>query len=554
MNGVSVESARMAEQERIDAGKTIDDRRAMGQFATPAALAGEIAEATLPLLGNANGIDLLEPSAGTGAFISAFFSLAGSKVARATAIELDPAFFEAGKRLWSGFPCDYVNADFTQAAPDRAYGLVVANPPYVRHHGIEKETKMRLQSQVRRETGLCISGLAGLYCHFLLLSRKWMAPGGLGVWLVPAEWMSVNYGSAIRTFLSEKVQLLRVHRFAADDVRFSDALVSSCVVWFRNAPPSGEASFTEGPDLLRPARSLRFPPSVLRSSAKWPPRESQPADGTGRPKLRDFFVIRRGIATGDNAFFVLPEATAAEKGIPGRFLKPILPSPRHLKTDWIQADRSGFPSNAERLFLLDCTGRDPDMIPEAVRSYLESGRLTTGAKKLCASRDPWFAQEQRLPAPILCSYMGRGSGGGAPVRFILNESDAIAANSYLMLYPKELLRRHLTVHPDDRAAVWNLLREIPPDEFRRAGRCYGGGLQKMEPRELGDLDCSRLRDWLSSVSGSRFAEEETGQLLFAMEPPAEYDAGKARRRVGSAKKPASASTRRDSCKERKGQS
>ena len=529
----------MAEQERIDAGKTIDDRRAMGQFATPIALAAEIAKATLPLLEDEERIDLLEPSAGTGAFLSAFFSLAGCKVSRATAIELDPEFFEAGKRLWAGFPCDYVNGDFTKTAPDRLYRLVVANPPYVRHHGIGKDAKKRLQSQVRRETGLVISGLAGLYCHFILLSLKWMAPGGLGVWLVPAEWMSVNYGSAIRTYLSEKVQLLRVHLFAADDVRFSEALVSSCVVWFRNGPPADEAAFTEGADLLRPTRTVRFPASTLRSSAKWPPRESQTADGNGRPKLRDFFAIRRGIATGDNAFFVLPEATAAEKGIPDQFLKPILPSPRHLKTDRIQADSSGFPSNAERLFLLDCTGRDPDMIPEAVRVYLESGRLTTGTKKLCASRDPWFAQEQRLPAPILCSYMGRGSGGGSPVRFILNESGAIAANSYLMLYPKGLLRRHLTVHPEDRVTVWNLLREIPPDEFRRAGRCYGGGLQKMEPRELGDLDCTRLQDWLSSVSGSRFVEEEPRQLLLAMEPSAEYGTGKARKRAGLAKNPAS---------------
>ena len=143
---------------------------------------------------------------------------------------------------------------------------------------------------------------------------------------------------------------------------------------------------------------------------------------------------------------------------------------------------------------------------------------TTGKKKLCASRPVWYNQEQRLPAPILCSYMGRGDGTGAPVRFILNESAAIAANSFLMLYPKGLLRRHLSSRPQDAAAVWERLRAIPPEEFRRAGRCYGGGLQKMEPRELGDLDCTALRDWLAEVGGNLYSEDDTGQMLLAMEP------------------------------------
>ena len=71
--------------------------------------------------------------------------------------------------------------------------------------------------------------------------------------------------------------------------------------------------------------------------------------------------------------------------------------------------------------------------------------------------------------------------------------------------------------------LWRCLLAIPPEEFRRAGRCYGGGLQKMEPRELGDLACPALSDWLSGHSGVPYREEDSGQLLFAMEAEAEYD-------------------------------
>lgn len=494
----------------------------MGQFATPPGLAREIARATVPFLEGDGPLDMLEPSAGTGSFLSAFLGDPECRVRCATAIELDPEFFAAGRRLWAGRPCDYRRADFTWETPDRGYDLVVANPPYVRHHGIGAKDKRRLQAAVRSETGLALSGLASLYCHFLLLSRKWMKPGAVGVWLIPAEWMSVNYGSALRTFLAGQVRLLRVHRFAADDVRFADALVSSCVVWFRNAPPAENALFTEDGDLLRPAASREISTAALRDAPKWPPApQTEAADDTPVPRLRDFFTIRRGIATGDNGFFILDERDAAARGIPRDFLKPILPSPRHLPTDWVRTDADGIPVNARRLFLLDCTGRPQDSLPDSVRAYLATGTETAAKKKLCAARAHWHDQEQRAPAPILCSYMGRGDGSGAPVRFILNESRAIATNSYLMLYPTGALARRLREFPQDTEAVWKCLHAIPAGEFRRAGRCYGGGLQKMEPKELGDLDATALRDWLADNAAYRYPETETGQLLFAMEPPPE---------------------------------
>ena len=521
MNVAGAEKTRQEEQTRIDAAKTIEARRSLGQFATPPDLARDIARETVHFLEKVESVEMLEPSAGTGAFLSAFFAEPSCRVSNILAVEFDSAFHEAQKRIWSGFPVESLMADFTLLQPDRAVDLVVANPPYVRHHDIDAIDKKRLQTAVLAETGLRLSGLAGLYCHFLLLSAKWMRPGGIGVWLIPTEWMSVNYGSAIRTFLSERVRLLRVHRFASEDVRFSDALVSSCVVWFSKAPPAETVLFTSGTDMSHPDHAKDIPIASLRQAGKWPPITS--SESSSVPRLRDFFTIRRGIATGDNPFFIVSEEKAREKNLPSAFLKPILPSPRHLKTDLVQSDADGVPTNACRQFLLDCTGRNKNDLPESARAYLAEGEQTVATKKLCAGRTRWYDQEQRAPSPILCSYMGRGDGIGAPVRFILNESNAIATNSFLMLYPKGALRRVFNESAENRKAAWRCLLAIPPEEFRRAGRCYGGGLQKMEPRELGDLACPALSDWLSGHSGVPYREEDSGQLLFAMEAEAEYD-------------------------------
>jgi len=93
---------------------------------------------------------------------------------------------EQGLRITEG--------DFTrQPLPDRRYNLVLANPPYVRHHHLSGEDKDRLKAKLLQSLRLEMSGLAGLYCYFMLLCHDWMEEQGLAIWLIPSEFMDVNY-------------------------------------------------------------------------------------------------------------------------------------------------------------------------------------------------------------------------------------------------------------------------------------------------------------------------------------------------------------------------
>jgi len=501
----------MALQSKIDAGKSVDSRRRMGQFATPSSLAAAIVRETLKYLSGKKRFNVLEPSMGTGAFLSALFSEAGGRVGRVCGCELDDDFHRAALSVWETGNVEIMHGDFLAIPPSDVFDLVVANPPYVRHHLLTQGRKRNLQTQVHDQLGIGISGLAGLYCYFLLLSLRWMKKGAVAAWLIPSEWMSVNYGKAIRGFLTQNVTLMRIHKFDADDVRFDDALVSSCVVWFRNCPSGSEpVVLTYGPDISRPRSTRKYAVSELASCDKWPPADVRPK--ADEPKLSDLFDIRRGIATGDNKFFVMTEAEAASKGIPSKFLKPILPSPRNLKVERVESDSNGVPANVERRFLLDCTGWDMAALPREVRTYLETGLTTTSKKNLCASRTVWYYQEQRRPSPVLCSYMGRSCRRGtSPVRFILNESHAIATNSFLMLYPKGELESLLASDPGKRFDLWKLLLKIPAENIVGEGRSYGGGLQKIEPRELGRVRCHKVFEWLAhSAKDAHIDDNATG--------------------------------------------
>ncbi|MFP4173665.1 MAG: SAM-dependent DNA methyltransferase, partial [Candidatus Hydrogenedentota bacterium] len=183
--------------------------------------------------------------------------------------------------------------------------------------------------------------------------------------------------------------------------------------------------------------------------------------------------------------------------------RPILPSPRYLPDDEIKADEKGNPILERRLFLLDPPWAEEEISERCPKlwAYLQEGKAQgVSGSYLCRHRRPWYAQENRPPAPFLCTYLGRSDKkNGRPFRFILNESQATAANVYLMLYPKSPVERAMQDTPELKRQIWGVLNEICPKAMIGEGRVYGGGLHKLEPRELGTVSAGFIMDLLPNA-------------------------------------------------------
>ncbi|MGH8503155.1 MAG: Eco57I restriction-modification methylase domain-containing protein [Gammaproteobacteria bacterium] len=498
----TIEKQRLALQAMLDRQKTAAERNRLGQFATPTALAQDMLKHAFTLFPPGEKVHFLDPAIGTGAFYSALRSVFPDKqIADAMGFEIDPHYGETAARLWKSFGLTLSFSDFTHASPSPRFNLVICNPPYVRHHYLLNGDKSRLQRLTLQASGMRVSGLAGLYCHFLGLSNAWMTKDGIAGWLIPSEFMDVNYGQAIKHYLIHRVTLLRIHRFDPNEVQFADALVSSAIVWFRNVPPPPDhaVTFSFGGTLLEPKLSRSVLANVLADEPKWTRFPAADIRSRGRiPTLSDFFRINRGVATGDNSYFILTETDIKARGLPITLFQPVLPSPRYVPEDEIKADNDGNPDLERRLFLLDTRLNEAEIKTRypTLWTYLEQGKLRgLHERYLCRHRSPWYAQENRLPAPIVCTYLGRSDTKRVrPFRFILNGSRATVANVYLAMYPTPLLVCALARDPALIRRIWRILNALTPDQLLGEGRVYGGGLHKLEPRELANVDASAIAE------------------------------------------------------------
>jgi hypothetical protein len=67
-----------------------------------------------------------------------------------------------------------------------------------------------------------------------------------------------------------------------------------------------------------------------------------------------------------------------------------------------------------------------------------------------------------------------------------------------MLYPRGPLRAALQAHPELEADVFHALQRITPAQLLSEGRIYGGGLHKVEPKELAKIPAAAVLETINT--------------------------------------------------------
>ena len=470
-------------------------RNRLGQYPTPPELAFEIVKYLKKIIPkNFPKIRFGDPSLGTGTFFYALQqTFDDNRIKDSIGVEMDSEIAVSTDKRLSEFGLQVINDDFFNLKNLPKRNLIISNPPYIRHHYLDAKKKLELRGLINKQLGINVSGYSSLNVYFILQSHMWMEENAYSVWLVPSEFMEVNYGLALRKYLIERVSPIVVHRFDSLDVQFEGVMVTSAVIILKNKKPKNnhKITFSYGGSLINPKKSEQIPISELSEMSKWPKDFGQiTLKEKSQYTLSDLFEIKRGIATGANDFFIITIEKASALKLPKKYLKPILPNAKKLLIDVIHKFHDGYPDTEPKLCVIDCDLPEFDVKKKYPKlwDYLLSGiKLNINERTLTKSRKPWYKQEVRKPSPYLCTYMGRNDGEKKPVRFILNYSDAIATNSYLLLYPKEKLAKLIENKPQLKLDIFYILKDISSETLLNSGRLYGKGLFKIEPNELKSL-------------------------------------------------------------------
>ncbi len=456
--------------------------RDKGQFWTPS----WVAEAMVAYVSENTDL-VFDPATGRGAFYEAVLKLNKPKVSF-YGTDIDDEVLS--DEIYNQKNCFIEKRDFIKNPPQRKFKSIVANPPYIRHHRIDKETKILLKQLSANITGLAIDGRAGYHIYFLIQALNFLEQDGKLAFIMPADTCEGKFAKNLWKWISEKFCIEGVITFDERATPFPNVDTNALVFLIKNSKPSKtlhwvKANQAYSNDLFNfiysKFKKEKFETlEIINRQLK-----EGIATGLSRPEqnhngfkfhLNDFANVMRGIATGSNEFFFLTAQQVKELGIPKEFLKRAVGRTKDATESVLTLkDVEELEKKNRPTFLLSINGHDK--FPKAISNYLKVGEeMGLPSRALIQQRKPWYKMEKRQIPPLLFAYLGRRN-----TRFIKNEAGVLPLTGFLCVYPiyddKEFIDK-----------LWQALNH--PDtleNLKLVGKSYGSGAIKVEPGNLNKL-------------------------------------------------------------------
>ncbi|MEJ7706173.1 MAG: N-6 DNA methylase [Nocardioidaceae bacterium] len=456
-------------------------RKARGAFFTPQPVARFISDWAVKSADDA----ILEPSCGEAIFLHAA-GRDGRHRGPLDGVELHvPSAAESERTLRAeGIEATIRSGDFFEYAPNGSYDAVTGNPPYVRYQNFSAEARLKSREAALRG-GVSLTGLASSWAAFTVHSALFLKPGGRLGLVLPAELLTVNYAADVRRFLMQHFRSVGLVLFV--DRVFPGVQEEVLLLLADGFDPSG----TEGTDhceifqvqnaaaLSEFAIGRKWKPSSPR--AKWSglmlsaAADSAYTDTTtssGFSQLQGWGDTTLGMVTGNNKYFALSRARVEEAGLlSSDVIRLSPPGSRHLRDlSFTEAAWGALGAAGAATWLF----RPADGPSLAARKYIASGEEAgVHLAYKCRVRTPWWRVPYVPPADLFVTYMNADTP-----RITTNTARTHHLNSVHGIFLRPGLRK-----TGGQLLPLATLNSITLLGAEIAGRAYGGGMLKLEPRE-----------------------------------------------------------------------
>ena len=485
-------------EKKLLACISVQDRKRLGQYSTPLNIAKFMALWGLNTFATIHSI--LDPSIGCGTLTQQILNLFLSSPSHSPLIihgyDIDPLMIRISKLRFNNTPTNFkisfFNEDFLLSPVNQLYDLIIANPPYIKSNKIKN--KDNYFHTLESTYTVKLDGTTGLDCLFLLKAIQHLNINGKLVFITPSEFLNSSYGKIIKMLLLKYLHIDAMIYFDINENTFvfedgmSSALITLATKTTNNLVY--KTQLVKILNLLEPDQLLydlkknatQYPNYLILKNIKdmdpkekWIPMFDQLDQPVSLLKefvtLSQFFEVKRGIATGNNSFFTLTRDEIAYWDIPTRYLTPVLAKATYATPlVFTNEDLLNLINNGKKAFLLDITDEEP----LGVDNYLNYGILRgINQKYLTSHRKKWFFVEKREPAAIFVKVFIRGD-----VQFILNKAKVVNLTCFHGIYP----RHGCAIY--NQALILFFLTTIGKKLISLQLRHYGGGLKKMEPKDV----------------------------------------------------------------------
>jgi adenine-specific DNA-methyltransferase len=487
---LTVSSARGWKRLLVKVRAEVSSTKIRGGFYTPESLVQACYQRVFEVLPNGDGLSLLEPSAGDGAFIR---GLGRHPLYRriSDGLALEPLADEAAKcqeAVRTILPRGRVVVDsFLRWAEqsDERFDVAVGNPPFVRFQFVGTED-MAAAGRLAASRGHTLRRVSNLWIPIFIEALRRLRSGGAFAFVIPSECFTGVSAGAVRDWLLANVDELRADLFPPGSF---PAVLQQVIVLSgtRRAQPTQASTRLSFVEHLPSNGQMHWHHYVPVSTDSWTrylltPDYLETYDSVKTSsfvrRLGDLAKLEVSTVTGANDFFSIDRDTRDDYEL-GPWSLPLLARVRlapGLRFDL--TDHENLVGAGEKAFLLYFDAELPS--PEDLVKPLEylTGGIAAGIpdRYKCSIRSPWYRVPLIQPRGLMLSKRSHHYP-----RLLLNGAQVVTTDTIYQGDPGAAYRGR---ERDLVAAFHNSLTLLSAEI---EGRSFGGGVLELVPSETARL-------------------------------------------------------------------
>lgn len=457
------------------------DEKLTGSYYTPL----ETVNFTYNYLSEQNKVfhNLLEPSVGDGRFIDVFINLPA--INSIVGVELyQEKTFELANKNYPSY-VSIVNSDFllfSQKSIEK-FQLIIGNPPYISIKNMDKSF-LDMGKLLCKDNKLPKNLLQNSWVAFILASINLLDKNGAIFFVLPIEFLQVQYAEEFRGFLEKKFNTIHIISFS--ERMFPNIEQEACLVYLTNEEKALPYILYRQYEKLNSEKYL-FESRIERNKPlkKWSNAILSDYDIDLLKRIAQKYVqmgniaeSAPGIVTGANDKFILTANEVSEYGCK-HLVMPII-SKGNMARNKFEINHNlinQLANDGKKVYLLDLAKSSVNELPDSLKKYLETV-ATTKRDEIeiqnsykCSKRKPWYA------VPIVKS--------GSVIFFKRYDvCPRISTNPYKIHTTDIAYNLQLHEGIEAESLVFCFYNSLTLAQCEFTGRYYAGGVSELTPNEF----------------------------------------------------------------------